>query len=39
MRRTFVAVDVGVLDDHGPAIECVILLGLAFSLANVSPIF
>lgn len=37
--RTFVAVDVGILDNYGPAVECVILLGLAFGLADVSSIF
>jgi hypothetical protein len=36
---TFVTVDVGILDNYGPAVECVILLGLVLRLANVSSIF
>jgi hypothetical protein len=36
---TFVTIDVGILDDYGPAVECVILLGLVLGLANVSSIF
>lgn len=37
--RTFVAVDVGILDNYGPAVECVILLGLVFGLPDISSIF
>ena len=36
---TFVAVDVGVLDNHGPAVDCRVLLGLSLGLSYVPTIF
>ena len=37
--RTFIAIDVGILDDDGPAVQCRVLLGLALCCSNVPNVF
>lgn len=37
--RTFVTIDVGILDNYSPAVECVILLGFVLGFPDVSSIF